>query len=113
MFEQEIANKLTADTGITTLIGLKVVIPTGAGPFLQVVSVRGMRPIKIHNTKKVALQRPEGMIICTAESWTVARTGCRQAYDSLVGIDGDGVYNTIIGGTFYLELNAEQEPFDM
>lgn len=110
-FADEIAARLVADgifTQATIYIGLKLTVPAGAGPFIQLVETGGSGPERTQNSvTKPAYVRPSMQLLITSSSQATNEAKAKAVYDSLVK-----VRNMTLSGTWYREINPDQEPFD-
>jgi hypothetical protein len=62
-------------------------IPEGDGPYLTITETGGTIPERTHNEIALpAFQRPAAQILVRAKTYGAARTMCRAAYNSLVGV---------------------------
>lgn len=108
----ELADRLVAQgvgtVGSNILKGSNAVIPTGDGPYITLIETGGTAPTRIHNHVGAHTQRPTVQISVRAKSYKVARDKCVEAYNAL-----DGVFNTLLGTTFYQRITARQEPTDL
>lgn len=111
-FLEEIAATLVGagvgDLNVDIFLGRKSSIPQGAGPYLSLIETGGTGPTRIQNQAGAATQRPTAQILVRANRYPDARAMCKAAYDVL-----DGIFNTTLGGTFYLKVTARQEPTDL
>ena len=96
-------------------VGSAAVIPVGMGPYITLSETGGMTPTRVQNQAGAKTQRPTvqvlvraGRIIGVQEAYPAARATSRLAYQAL-----DGVFNTMLSGSFYLSVTARQEPTDM
>lgn len=109
-FMQEIAARLVATgaaTGATVIAGPKATI-VGTGPWIQLNETGGSGPARTQNSVATpAYVRPSMQILITASGWETARAKAQACYNALVG-----VRNTTLSGTWYMEINPDQEPFD-
>ncbi len=80
----------------------------GDGPFLNVSETGGTTPARTQNN--TATQRPTLQLKARGASVIAARSMLKAAYDALGG--ANGLYNTVLSGTFYLSITARQEPTD-
>lgn len=101
--------------GTTIFESSDAAIPTGPGPFLTLSETGGVAPTKVQNKTTAATQRPTlqvlvraGRIAGVQEAYPAARAMAKAAYDAF-----DGIYNTVINGTFYISVGPRQEPTDM
>ena len=90
-FAEEIVKLLTTagvGTGGTNIfIGSGAAIPTGSGPYLNIVETGGLTPRRTHNSVATpAYTRPSAQIVARASSYAAARTMARAAYNALVGV---------------------------
>jgi len=109
-FPEEIRTRLTslgAGTSTDVLIGPASAIPP-TGAYTHLTETPGLTPERTQNAVTTpAYQRPSMQITIGAASWSLARARAKAAYDALVG-----VRNTTLSGTWYREVNLDQEPFD-
>lgn len=111
-FLDDIAARLVAQ-GVGVLssnifYGSRADIPGGNGPYITLIETGGSGPTRIHNDPGAHTQRPTAQVGVRAMSYSVARAKSREAYLAL-----DGIYNTILGTTFYQSIVARQEPADI
>jgi len=95
-FEEEIAARIIAQTAATAIgtdifIGPLAVIPTGDGPYTEIIDTGGESPEYIHNTDDASYERLSMQIVVRAKSYTVARTRAQAVWRAL-----DGVRNTTL-----------------
>jgi hypothetical protein len=77
--------------------------------FLILTETGGFSPIRTQNSVILpAYQQPGAQLVAKAKSVATARARARLAYNMLVGIK-----NISINGTYYREINPNQEPFDL
>lgn len=111
-FLDELAARLVAQgvgaLGSNIMLGSRAVIPPGEGPFLTIIETGGSAPTRVHNKSGANTQRPTAQITVRAMKYPVALTMARAAYNAL-----DGVFNTVLSGTFYQSITARQEPTDI
>jgi hypothetical protein len=86
-WEEEIA-KVLSDAGLATLgtncfIGPAAVIPTGTGPFIQIIDSGGRSPDETHNGSKY--ERLSAQITVRATSYGAARTRALAIWRALDG----------------------------
>lgn len=111
-FLEEIAGRLV-DQGVG-VIGTNIFLssaarmPVGNGPYLTLTETGGAAPTRVHNKTSANTKRPSAQILVRASTEQATKTMIEAAYNAL-----DGVYNTILGGTFYISITAAQEPTDM
>lgn len=103
------AGTLNVDTFLSTAAS----IPAGVGPYALLVETPGMGVERLHSDdlgvlNAPAYERPGMQITVRATNYVVARTRIKLIFDAV-----DGVFNTTINGTKYLEIMAIQRPFDM
>lgn len=90
-FPQEVL-KLLVTAGVGTLgtnifLGGAYTLPTGDGPYLQMILTAGRESDKTHNLiSKPAYVRPGAKIVSRAKSYTAARSQITLAYNALRGI---------------------------
>lgn len=112
MFNDEIKDRLVAQGvgtfGSNIILGSKGVIPDGDGPLLSVIETGGTAPLRIHNEATAHVQRPSAQILVRGKNYVATRTMAKNAYLAL-----DGVFNTMLGTTFYQKIVAMQEPTDI
>lgn len=90
-FPEEVLGLLVA-AGVGTLgtnlfLGGSYTLPTGDGPYLQVILTSGRESDETHNSVAVpAYVRPAAQVIVRAKSYGVARTKVMQAYNALLGV---------------------------
>src|SRR5678816_4477154 len=111
-FLDEIAAKL-ANAGVGTIggnifLGSKAVIPEGDGPYISLLETGGSAPTRIQNQAGANTQRPTAQILVRAKSYQTARNKSKEAYNAL-----DGLFNTVLSGTYYQSVTARQEPTDI
>ena len=101
--------------GTSIFISSAAVIPTDMGPYLSLSETGGVAPTRVQNVSAPNTQRPSIQVLCRAgfiagvqDAYPAARTMAKAAYDAL-----DGIFNTMLSGTFYLHVTAKQEPTDM
>lgn len=93
LIEQEIITRLS-ESGIGTqytlsnpsgiiFIGPKAIIPTGPGPYINILSTGGVYPIEFHNNHKI--RRPSVQILVYSNSYTVGTTKAYEIFNSLHG----------------------------
>lgn len=87
----------------------KDVIPVGAGPYLSVIETGGSGSSKTQND--TATENPTASLSCRAESYVVARTMLKSAYNALGG--ANGLYNVWLGDIFYVRISARQGLTDL
>lgn len=111
-FLDELANRLVAQGvgvhGSNIFLGSGAVIPTGDGPYLSLTETGGSAPTRVHNYPGAHTQRPTAQVLVRAKSYSTALTMARAAYVAL-----DGIFNTVLSGTFYQKLTVRQEPTDI
>lgn len=111
-FLDELANRLVAQSvgvkGSNIFLGSGAEIPTGDGPYLSLTETGGSAPTRIHNAASAHTQRPTAQIVVRAKSYSTALAMARAAYNAL-----DGIFNTMLSGTFYQKITARQEPTDI
>ena len=83
-------------------------IPIGAGPYHLIRGTGGSGPEKTHNAGAFAYQRPSAQVVTVATTYPIAEAAARLLYNALVS-----VVNISLSGTWYREINALQEPFDL
>lgn len=94
--------------GTTIFKSSKAAIPDGDGPYLSLTPTGGAGPKRTHNAVATpAYQRPSAQIVCRAKTWTAARAMARAAYSASF------VTNATVNGTWYVEVEPTQEPFDL
>lgn len=91
--EEEVA-RLLYDAGLgavgtNVFIGSAAVIPTGPGPYINIIRQSGYAPDQTHNDDKY--QRPSCQIVTRALGYLVARTRAVAAWQAL-----DGKHNTTV-----------------
>jgi len=111
-FLDEIAAKLAA-AGVGTVggnifLGSRAVVPDGDGPYITLLETGGSSPTRIQNQTAANTQRPTAQIVVRAKSYATARSKSKEAYLAL-----DGLFNTILSGTYYQSVTARQEPTDI
>lgn len=94
--------------GVDLFKSSKAIIPAGDGPYVTVSELGGVAPTRIQNKASAATQRPNVQVLTRAMTESAARARAWAAYQAL-----DGIFNTTIGGIFYLRIVAKQEPTDM
>lgn len=108
MFIHELISILV-DAGVGTFPGTIVAsskgrIPTGAGPFISVITTGGSGPEGTHNsTQKPAYERPTAQIVVRANDYEVAATRAQLAYNTLFPIR-----NQFIQGTWWRQVTMLQ-----
>lgn len=111
-FLDEIAALLVAEgigtVGTSIFLSSKAIIPTGAGPYLQLNETGGSGSSKTHNDS--VTERPTASLIVRGSDYKVAREMLQQAYNALGG--PRGLYNVELEGTYYQSINARQGPTD-
>jgi|SRR5579864_8535052 len=111
---EEIVNVLeNASVGVagaTIFAGSRAIIPAGAGPFLSVRETGGTKPLKTQETtgSHVAYQEPGAQVVVRGADEVFTRAMTVNAYNALLA-----VRNQTILGTWYLWINALQEPIDL
>jgi hypothetical protein len=102
-------------SGVNIFASSAAVIPVGMGPYLTLNETGGVAPTRVQNSRPPNTVRPTvqvlvraGRIAGTQEAWPAAYAMAQAAYTAL-----DGIFNTIINGTFYLKIAARQEVTDM
>ena len=112
MFLDEIAARLVAQSvgtiGTNIFLGSRAAIPSGEGPYLSLIETGGSAPLRIHNVTTGHPQRPTAQVAVRGKKYNLARTMANNAYLAL-----DGIYNTVLSGTFYQKVIARQEPTDI
>lgn len=119
MILDELAARLVSQSvgtlGTNIFTGSSAVIPTGTGPYLTLSETGGAGPTRVQNASTPFTQRPTVQVLVRAkriagvqEAYPAARAMSKLAYSAL-----DGIFNTLLSGTFYLRLVARQEPTDM
>ena len=112
-FLAEIVAKLVADgvgTGGTDIfVSSKSVLPDGDGPYISLHQTSGFAPLRTQNSVSApAYIRPSAQVVVRASVYSVAQAKAQAVYNSLTG-----VRNTTLSGTFYREIEVQQEPSDM
>jgi hypothetical protein len=112
MFLQEIIDRLVVKgvgTFQTNIFATsQMIIPSGEGPYLSITETGGRPGIRIHNKKKPAIVRPSALISVRGGDAIHTREMAFAAYEAL-----NDVRNETLSGTFYQELDALQEPYEM
>ena len=95
--------------GTDLFFGSNADIPTGSGPYTQIIITGGTTGIRIHN--KVDgddISRPGFQVVVKANSYRTAETRALALYRLIAA-----VRNATINGTFYLDMRPTQsKPFD-
>ncbi len=112
-FRTEIRDRLVANNvgvfGVSIFISSRASLPTGAGPYLSLIETGGSGGEITHNGTSIA--RPTMSLTCRAATEGTARTMIEKAYNAL---GGDlGLYNVMLGSTFYLRIKARQNVTDI
>lgn len=114
---EDVASLITAagagTLNVDTFLSTAASVPAGVGPYTLLVETGGMGLERLHSDdvgvlNAPAYERPGMQITVRATSYVTARTRARAVFDAV-----DGVFNTTINGTRYLEIIALQRPFDM
>ena len=112
-FLDELANRLVTEgvcvLGVDLFLSSKSNIPTGAGPYTSILESGGTTSRRTHNN--TATQRPAAQITVRASNYQTARAQAVRVYDALGG--DNGLYNTVLLGTFYLQLTPVQQLTDL
>lgn len=112
MLLDEIAAYLVANglgtVGSSIFLGSRAKIPVGVGPYISLTETGGTSPTRVHNLRTANTQRPTVQVLVRAQSYLIARTKAKAAYDVL-----DGVYETTLTGVRYHSITARQEPTDI
>ena len=110
-FLDDIASRLvSAGVGVigsSIFLSSKAVIPTGSGPYISLMETGGVAPRRVQNRNGAAVIRPSVQVVVRASTYPAARTKAEDAYRAL-----DGIFNTMLNGTFYVKITARQEPTD-
>lgn len=110
-FIDDIANRLVAQgIGAINVVVFRTStasLPPGAGPYVTITETGGSGPTRVHNSTR-STQRPSAQIMTRAMKYEDALLKARAAYNAL-----DGVFNTMLSGTFYQSITAQQEPTDV
>lgn len=78
--------------GTNIFISSKAVIPTGNGPYLNIVATGGAEGIRTQNvTSGPTYERPSAQVTVRAQSAAAAEAMARAAYAALVGIRNQSV----------------------
>lgn len=111
-FLDDIVNRLVAQNvgaiNKTIFRSSQAHIPDGAGPYITVTQTPGSAPTRRHNATTPSTQRPMAQIVARAANYEDAYSKIHEAYNAL-----DGIYNTVLSGTFYQSIVAVQEPGDI
>ena len=95
--------------GTDLFISRQATIPKGDGPYTSLIEVIGMMPERTHNSVVIpAYQHPAAQVLTRALSYPVARARAWALYQIY-----SGQRNVTINGTWYREINVNQEPFDL
>jgi hypothetical protein len=84
------------------------------GTYLTMNETGGTAPTRVQNSRTPNTVRPTVQVLVRAgrtdsqEAWPAAYAMAQAAYAAL-----DGIFNTVINGTFYLKIAARQEVTDM
>lgn len=111
-FDDEILAYLEAQgvgvANTSIFVGPNASIPTEAdGPFMSLIETGGMAPLNVH-TRLTGYQRPSMQLLVRGADPTAVRVMLKLAYDALLL-----VRNTVLSGTEYLRITADQEPFSL
>ena len=95
-FAEEILGLLVAGgagtLGTNLFLGGAYTLPTGVGPYLQVILTSGRESDETHNSIAVpAYVRPGCQIICRAKSYLAAKSQANLAYNALRGVVNQNV----------------------
>ena len=111
-FLGELALRLESDgvglLNTSIFLSARAKLPPGGGPFLTLIETGGVGPLFTHNEIGSAKLRPGAQVVVRGGSYVATRLMADQAYASL-----DGVFNTLIGTSWYQSLTARQEPTDI
>ena len=111
MLLDDLSGKLAVDgvgvlnTSIFT--GSAANLPEGDGPFLVLIETGGMQGIRVQNQTAMRLRQPMVQIVTVGKSYAATLQMALAAFVSL-----DGVFNAVLGTTFYQRIVARQEPTD-
>lgn len=95
--------------GSTLFIGPKAQVPTTSRLSVSLVPYGGLPPERTQNSVAVpAYQRPSVQILVRGDDYAEVEARSRAIY-LLLG----GIRNQLVNGTYYREVTAIQEPFDM
>jgi hypothetical protein len=73
--------------GTNIFISSKAVVPTGNGPYLNIVATGGTTGLRTQNdTSGPSYERPSAQLTVRAQSAAAAEAMCRAAYAALVGV---------------------------
>jgi hypothetical protein len=112
-FLDEIANRIVTQgagvLGTNLFLSTKSTIPSGDGPYTSLVEYGGTTSRRTQN--HTATQRPSAQIVVRAKTYQSARSQCVLVHNALGG--DCGLYNTVINGTFYQMIIANQQIFDL
>jgi hypothetical protein len=101
--------------GSTIFISSAAIIPVGMGPYITLSETGGVAPTRVQNVSTPNTQRPTVQVLVRAgriagvqEAYPAARAKSWAVYQAL-----DGLFNVLLGTTWYLKVAARQEPTDM
>src|SRR5476651_914022 len=92
--------------GSTLFISSAAIIPVGMGPYITLSETGGVAPTRVQNVNTPNTQRPTVQVLVRAgriagvqEAYPAVRAKSWAAYQAL-----DGLFNVILGTTWYLKV---------
>jgi len=112
-FLDEIAAHIVAQgaatLGVDLFLSTKAQIPDGNGPYTTLIETGGTSSRRTQNNK--SYNRPACQVVTRASNYKVARDTAAKIYQALGG--DDGMFNSVLDGTFYLSIIPNQALFDL
>lgn len=108
-FEEDVITKWV-DAGIPTtqcFWAQMSAIPAGDGPWSHLTSTGGTRGQKVQDVPGEAWEEPSAQCVATAKTPSLARARAKVMRNALII-----VRNIFINGTWYMNITADQPPFD-
>lgn len=94
-FEEEVAAVLDAASvaveNVTMFLSSKAVIPTGAGPYLSILSTGGTAPVQTQNAATIAYERATVQIVVRGVAYKATRALAQAAFNALVVVRNQDV----------------------
>lgn len=94
--------------GTTIFYSTRAKIPNGVGPYTSLIETGGLIADRVHNRPdRPAYTHPGIQVIVRATEYIVARNRAMQIRNLLAAVK-----NEFVDGTWYIEMDVQQEPFD-
>lgn len=111
-FMEDVGSLMVANNfgtvGTSIFYSTRAKIPSGAGPYVSLIETGGLIAERVHNRPdRPAYTHPGLQIIVRAMDYIVARNRAMQVRNLLASVK-----NEMVDGTWYIEMDVQQEPFD-